>query len=216
MSTRSPRPRSVTTPVDQMLADLVGDLADRRRVGDGDREVDRGGPARQLDVDLGAGRKVGVRADAEKPAAAATGEATSLAAWLAIFSITLWSIISRPRPGAAARRGMASTVDAGVSAVRWTGRPARSSLPSSIRPTTNPAAANSKNDHERDPAKTATTPSAIPTITANWDVDITVGVPLLKNVGDQETPGQPSGWPCRPGDQGPKASGGRVGSGESC
>src|SRR5215207_11118222 len=94
----------------------------------------------------------------------------------------------------------------------------RSSLPSSIRPTTNPATANSKTiTNETKPAKTATTPSAIPTITANWDVDITVGVPLLKNVGDQETPGQPSGvavptW--RPGP--PKASGGRVGSGQSC
>src|SRR5688572_17454831 len=42
--------------------------------------------------------------------------ATSLTAWLAIFSITLCSIISRPRPGAAARRGMATTVDATGSA----------------------------------------------------------------------------------------------------
>src|SRR5512133_2524140 len=93
----------------------------------------------------------------------------------------------------------------------------RSSLPSSNRPTTNPAAANSKTiKNETKPAKTATTPSAIPTITANWDVDITVGVPLLMNVGDQEMPGRPSGCPCRPGDQGAQGCGGRVGSGEGC
>src|SRR6476659_10005394 len=42
--------------------------------------------------------------------------ATSLAAWLAIFSTTLWSITSRPRPEDAARSGLAATMAVTMSA----------------------------------------------------------------------------------------------------
>ena len=140
-----------THPVDQMLADLLGDLADRRRIGHGDRKVDRGGPARQLDVDLGAGRKVGVRADAEKPAAAATG-GSDLAGGLA--GNLLDHLVVHYQPSPAGRRCSAGQDNSGchgVSAVRWTGRPAPEVELALKHPTDHqPGRRKQQNDHERD------------------------------------------------------------------
>ena len=145
-------PSQLTDPVDQMLADLLGDLADRGRIGDGDREVDRGGPARNSTSTLGRAERSVCEPMPRNPPLLPPALATSLAAWLAIFSITLWSIINRPRPGAAARRGMASTVDATGSAPFGGPADQQPQVELALKHPTDhqPGHRKQQNDHERD------------------------------------------------------------------